>query len=293
MTGKGHPRRTVPAGTASRWALIRSRLPYRVGAMASTGFILALLVTGILVARSNTPLGMVVSNAGQDLSVTFTTKDGQVAFDRLEAGRPYALIRRDDSGDVLRRWVPGAGYSELTSPPGMCIRRLKGSSYPPQTVIPHHGSAPPMATEGHSETTEGHQRATRQEGSHPYALKVPGPPSERLNHPPTQSRPLIRINVLPEVSAMSAPSSLALTLDAALAERLAAAAETSGLAPADIALRALQLHLDGVTAYGRVVDDLAQIKTGLADLAGAVGEALTEPEPGAVDSICRYKPGKA
>ena len=92
---------------------------------------------------------------------------------------------------------------------------------------------------------------------------------------------------------MSAPSNLALTLDADLAERLAAAAGTSGLAPADIALRALRHHLDGVTAYGRVIDDLAQIKTGLADLAGAVGEVLAEPEPGAVDSICRYKPEKA
>jgi hypothetical protein len=92
---------------------------------------------------------------------------------------------------------------------------------------------------------------------------------------------------------MSAPSSLVLTLDTDLAERLAAAAGTSGLAPSDIALRALRHHLDSVTAYGRVIDDLALIKGALADLAGAVGEVLAEPEPGAVDSICRYRPGKA
>ena len=92
---------------------------------------------------------------------------------------------------------------------------------------------------------------------------------------------------------MSVPSSLALTLDPDLATRLALAAQDSGLAPADIALRALRHHLEGVTAYGRVSDDLALIKGALADLAGAVGEALAEPEPGAVDSICRYKPGKA
>lgn len=92
---------------------------------------------------------------------------------------------------------------------------------------------------------------------------------------------------------MSTPSNLVLPLDPDLATRLATAAETSGLAPADIALRALRFHLDGVTAYGRVNDDLALIKGALADLAGAVGEALAEPEPGAVDSICRYKPGKA
>ena len=92
---------------------------------------------------------------------------------------------------------------------------------------------------------------------------------------------------------MPIPSSLLLPLDPDLATRLAMAAETSGLAPADIALRALRHHLDGVTAYGRVGDDIALIKGALADLASAVGEALAEPEPGAVDAICRYKPGKA
>ena len=92
---------------------------------------------------------------------------------------------------------------------------------------------------------------------------------------------------------MPAPSSLVLTLDPDLAARLAAAAEGSGLAPTDIALRALRDHLDGVTAYARVADDLALIKGALADLAGAVGEALADPEPGAVNSICRYRPGKA
>ena len=92
---------------------------------------------------------------------------------------------------------------------------------------------------------------------------------------------------------MSAPSSLVLSLDPDLAARLARAAEESGMDPADIALRALRHHLDGVTAYARVSDNLALIKGALADLAGAVGEALAKPEPGAVDSICRYRPGKA
>ena len=91
---------------------------------------------------------------------------------------------------------------------------------------------------------------------------------------------------------MPAPSNLLITLDSDIAARLAAASDGSGLAPADIALRALRNHLDGVTAYSRVADDLALIKSALADLAGAVGEALAEPEPGAVDSICRYRPGR-
>jgi hypothetical protein len=91
---------------------------------------------------------------------------------------------------------------------------------------------------------------------------------------------------------MPAPTDLALSLDPDLAARLATAAERAGLQPADIVLRALRNDLDGVVAYGRVTDDLALIKGALADLAGAVGEALAEPEPGAVDSICRYRPGK-
>ena len=92
---------------------------------------------------------------------------------------------------------------------------------------------------------------------------------------------------------MTAPSSVTLNLDPDLAGRLAVAAERSGLAPADIVLRALRDNLDGITAYARVADDLALIKGAISDLAGAVGEALAEPEPEAVDSICRYKPGKA
>lgn len=118
LTGKGSPGRAVPAGTASRWALIRSRLPYRVGALASAGLMAGVLLTGILLARANTPLGTVVSTAGQDLSVAFTLKDGRVAFDRLEAGRRYALVRQEGDISVLRRWVPGVGYAEARIPPG-------------------------------------------------------------------------------------------------------------------------------------------------------------------------------
>ena len=136
LAGKAPPRRVIPGGTASRWALIRSRLPYRVGAMASTGFIVVVLVTGILVARANTPLGMVVSNASQNLSVAFKLKDGQVAFDRLEAGRSYALVRRDDGGDVLRRWAPGAGYAEARIPAGYVHEASGGLVTPPAAEPP-------------------------------------------------------------------------------------------------------------------------------------------------------------
>ena len=92
---------------------------------------------------------------------------------------------------------------------------------------------------------------------------------------------------------MPAPTSLILTLDVDLAARLAAASDQSGLTPADIALRALRNDLDGITAYARIGDDLALIKDALSDLAGAVGEALADPEPGGLDSICRYRPDRS
>jgi hypothetical protein len=48
-------------------------------------------------------------------------------------------------------------------------------------------------------------------------------------------------------------------------------------------------HLDGLTAYGRLGDEMAFIKDRLAELTGLVGEALAEPTPAAVAEICRYK----
>ncbi|RYB06600.1 hypothetical protein [Lichenibacterium ramalinae] len=136
LAGKEPPRRVIPGGTASRWALIRSRLPYRIAALASAGFMVVVLVTGILVARANTPLGMVVSNARQDWSVPFALKDGQVAFDRLEAGRSYALVRRDGSGDVLRRWAPGAAYAEARIATGYVHEAPGGLATPPAAGPP-------------------------------------------------------------------------------------------------------------------------------------------------------------
>lgn len=88
---------------------------------------------------------------------------------------------------------------------------------------------------------------------------------------------------------MSATQSLTLTLAPELAARLATAAARSGLPPAELVLRALADHLDGVTAYDRLGDEMAFIKDRLAELAGIVGEALAEPAPAAVAEICRYR----
>ena len=112
LTGKEPPRRIVPGGTASRWALIRSRLPYRAVALASSGLVVLGGIVGLVVARANTPIGTVLSNGSQSLPVAFRLKDGQVVFDTLEANTPYALVRQENGTATLRRWKPGVGYAE-------------------------------------------------------------------------------------------------------------------------------------------------------------------------------------
>ena len=92
---------------------------------------------------------------------------------------------------------------------------------------------------------------------------------------------------------MSLIQTLTLKFEDDLGARLAAAAERTGLSPADLVLRALRNELDGIVAYGRMTDELNFVKDGLAALAGLVGEALAEPSPGAAEAICRYKPNAA
>jgi hypothetical protein len=86
---------------------------------------------------------------------------------------------------------------------------------------------------------------------------------------------------------------MTLRLEPALAARLSVSAERSGLSPTELVLRALADHLDDVTAYGRLGDEMAFIKDRLAELTGLVGEALAEPTPAAVAEICRYRALKA
>jgi hypothetical protein len=83
---------------------------------------------------------------------------------------------------------------------------------------------------------------------------------------------------------------LTLTLCAELGTLLAEAAERSGLSPSDLVLRAVRNEIDGVTAYGRITDEVNLVKDRLAVLTALVGEALEPPAPGEVDAICRYKP---
>lgn len=116
LTGRMPPRRVIPGGTAGRWTLIRSRLRYRVIPLAVAGVMVLMAASSLILARASTPIAMVLSNASQDLQVPFRLKDGQIAFDTLEANTPYALVRQENGIAVLRRWKPGVGYAEAQVP---------------------------------------------------------------------------------------------------------------------------------------------------------------------------------
>ncbi len=118
LAGKEPPRRMVAVGTASRWALIRSRLPYRSRRLMLSGVMLLGAVAATLVARSHTPEGMVLSNYPYEIPVAFTVKDGQIPFDKLQPDKQYGLVRQENGEAVLRQWVPGIGYAEAHVPAG-------------------------------------------------------------------------------------------------------------------------------------------------------------------------------
>ena len=112
LKGQAPPRVVVPGGTASRWAIFRSRLPYRRRAVFLTGLSAAWLVTAGLVAWSNTPLGPVESVFPRDVPAVFMLPNGLVVGDRLTPGEVYGLVRSGNDEAVLRKWVPGIGYAQ-------------------------------------------------------------------------------------------------------------------------------------------------------------------------------------
>ncbi len=116
LAGKEPPRRVIPAGTASRWALIRSRLPYRAGRLTLFGLAILGVTAALLVARSNTPEGLVLSTYPYDVPAAFVLNNGQIAFDKLEPNKRYGLVREGNGEAVLRQWVQGVGYAEAHLP---------------------------------------------------------------------------------------------------------------------------------------------------------------------------------
>ena len=117
LKGQAAPaRRVVPGGTASRWAIFRSRLPYRQRGLVLTGLSVAWAVTVGAIAWSNTPLAQVESVFPQDVAAVFTLPNGVVVGDRLTPREVYGLMRNGNGEAVLRKWVPGVGYAQAHVP---------------------------------------------------------------------------------------------------------------------------------------------------------------------------------
>lgn len=116
LKGQAPPRDAVSAGTASRWVIFRSRLPYRRRALLLTGLGVAWAISAGLVAWSNTPLAQVKSVFPQDVAAVFTLANGVVVGDRLTPREAYGLVRNANGEAVLRKWIPGVGYAQARVP---------------------------------------------------------------------------------------------------------------------------------------------------------------------------------
>ncbi|MGX9984670.1 hypothetical protein [Methylobacterium fujisawaense] len=116
MRGGAPPSRPILAGTASHWAIWRSRLPYRAVALAVRGL---LLVAGLglgALAWHHTPERWVSIAGDRDLSSRWQWPGGQITEGVLRPGEHYLLVRRDGEVGLLRHWSAEYGYAEIRVP---------------------------------------------------------------------------------------------------------------------------------------------------------------------------------
>jgi hypothetical protein len=108
--------RPISSNTASLWAILRSRLRYKVALLGTLGTF-ALVGAGFyFVALRQTPELLVVSRYNQDIAASWRLSDGRPGDDRLVAGQKYNFFARDGDQGVLRMWVVGTGYAETRVP---------------------------------------------------------------------------------------------------------------------------------------------------------------------------------
>jgi hypothetical protein len=108
--------RPIRAGTASRLAIWRSRLPYRLVPIG-LGLGSALLLFGLaLVAWYRTPERWVTLRGAEPQPIGWRMPDGMRVAGRLDPGSRALLWRRDGADGVLRSWVAQSGYAEARVP---------------------------------------------------------------------------------------------------------------------------------------------------------------------------------
>lgn len=113
LRGAAAPLRAISAVTASRWAIWRSRLPYRMVSLVLWGVTVTATIGFALLAWRRTPEGYVVLSGRQDLSVSWQLPEGNRVEDVLKPGQRYQLLRWSGEGGRLRSWLPGRGYAEV------------------------------------------------------------------------------------------------------------------------------------------------------------------------------------
>ena len=116
LKGQAPARRVITGGTATRWAIFRSRLRYRKRPLILSGLALGWALVAVVVAWSNTPVGTVVSVYPQNVAVVFKLQNGFVAADQMVPNQSYGLVRQGNGEAVLRRWIPGLGDAEAHVP---------------------------------------------------------------------------------------------------------------------------------------------------------------------------------
>lgn len=116
MRGGAPPSRPILAGTASRWAIWRSRLPYRTVAVAVRGLLLlAGLGLGAL-AWHRTPERWVSLAGDKVLNTRWQWPGSQITEGVLRPGERYVLVRREGEVGLLRHWSAEYGYAETRVP---------------------------------------------------------------------------------------------------------------------------------------------------------------------------------
>ena len=119
----GEPSARPTPRHASRIAVWRGHLPFRVRRLTRNALLGLCLVLALILAYRRTPAAWAEVRGSQDVAVAWVMPDGRPAGDRLVAGRAYAVMRDTDGMAELRDWRPGEGYAATRVPSDWLVTR--------------------------------------------------------------------------------------------------------------------------------------------------------------------------
>lgn len=114
----------LSARTASRLAIWRSGLRYRVVTLASAALMATLVVIGLAVANARTPEYAVESVYTYPVAAEFRSPSGVIYANTLRPSQRYVVVGQATGQTQLRLWVPRQGYA-IASVPGEWLRRVR------------------------------------------------------------------------------------------------------------------------------------------------------------------------